>query len=66
MDGDVLAPAGDYTNISAGDFHTCALKKDGAGVCWGKNNAGQLGNGGTASSNVPFSLWTYHSANLCL
>ena len=34
--------------ISAGDFHTCVIRDDGALVCWGFGSAGQLGRGGTA------------------
>ncbi len=34
--------------ISAGDFHTCVIRDDGALVCWGFGSAGQLGRGNTA------------------
>ena len=34
--------------ISAGDFHTCVIRDDGALVCWGFGSAGQLGRGGTS------------------
>ncbi len=34
--------------ISAGDFHTCVIRDDGALVCWGFGSGGQLGRGGTA------------------
>lgn len=34
--------------IAAGDFHTCAIRDDGALVCWGFGEGGQLGRGGTA------------------
>ena len=35
--------------IALGDQHTCALRNDGRIVCWGTNEAGQLGLGNTAS-----------------
>ena len=35
------------TQITAGDWHSCALKADGSIWCWGRNSSGQLGLGHT-------------------
>jgi alpha-tubulin suppressor-like RCC1 family protein len=42
----------DVTVISAGSFHTCAIK-EGSLYCWGTNLNGRLGDGTTTDSNVP-------------
>jgi alpha-tubulin suppressor-like RCC1 family protein len=39
--------------ITAGGSHTCALKKSGGLVCWGRNDYGQLGIGSTTSKEEP-------------
>lgn len=44
------------TQISAGAGYTCALLNGGRVDCWGNNSDGQLGNGGSANSNVPVAV----------
>jgi uncharacterized protein (TIGR03437 family) len=39
--------------ITAGQAFNCALTKTGTVMCWGQNEAGQLGNNTTNDSNVP-------------
>ena len=31
-----------FTQLAAGDYHTCGLKEDGSALCWGGNVHGQL------------------------
>jgi hypothetical protein len=42
--------------ISTGQAHSCAIRESGQAVCWGRNSAGQLGNGSNTSSNVPVNV----------
>jgi len=44
---------GTFVQVSAGDAHTCALREDGALFCWGRNTAGQLGDGTRFSERRP-------------
>jgi alpha-tubulin suppressor-like RCC1 family protein len=43
----------DVTQISAGEYHTCAVLTSAQVECWGQGTLGQLGNGANANSNVP-------------
>jgi alpha-tubulin suppressor-like RCC1 family protein len=45
--------AADWTQVSAGLAHTCAVKDDGRLFCWGEGSFGRLGNDETAVSLVP-------------
>jgi alpha-tubulin suppressor-like RCC1 family protein len=44
------------TALAAGDYHTCAVLRDGTVKCWGDNEYGQLGNDSTSNSNVPVAV----------
>lgn len=46
----------DFTRISAGTAHTCALTAAGQAYCWGRNASGQLGNGTRVSANEPVAV----------
>jgi len=39
--------------IAAGTRHTCALRSDGGVLCWGSNDAGQLGDGSATPRPTP-------------
>ncbi|MBI2896969.1 MAG: hypothetical protein HYY06_25655 [Deltaproteobacteria bacterium] len=42
----VILEAGPWKMVSAGSQHTCATREDGALMCWGDDEDGQLGIGG--------------------
>jgi alpha-tubulin suppressor-like RCC1 family protein len=42
-----------FTQLSAGEKHTCALNTSGAAYCWGRNTDAQLGDGTTSSKHSP-------------
>ncbi|MCL2174502.1 MAG: hypothetical protein FWB73_00505 [Treponema sp.] len=55
-----------YVSVSAGDYHTLAIKTDGTLWAWGDNDYGQLGDGTNEGKNTPVQIgqdrWTSVSA----
>ncbi len=48
-----------WTSISAGELHSCGVTTTGLGSCWGRDDWGQLGDGGaTTDSSVPVPVAT--------
>ncbi|MEU4623987.1 fibronectin type III domain-containing protein [Actinoplanes sp. NPDC023801] len=55
----VTAPAGvSFTQLTAGQSYTCGVGSDTRTYCWGSNDSGQLGDGGTANRSVPAAVDT--------
>jgi hypothetical protein len=42
-----------WTTIAAGSVHTCGIRTDGRAYCWGRNEAGQLGDGSEINRPTP-------------
>lgn len=52
------------TFVAVGDGFACARLSDGTVRCWGRNDSGQLGNGGSASSSTPVKVMVATSSAL--
>jgi alpha-tubulin suppressor-like RCC1 family protein len=50
---ETLAPGSRITQVSAGSYHSLALRSDGTVLAFGDNEYGQLGTGSTSPSELP-------------
>ena len=48
-----FAGGNDWKQVSAGQFHTSAIKTDGTLWTWGRGTSGQLGNNATTNRSIP-------------
>ena len=52
---------GNFTAVTAGVGHTCALTSDQQAYCWGLNNLGQVGNGTLGTVRTPIVVIGAHT-----
>ncbi|MBV8195344.1 MAG: hypothetical protein JOY80_07430 [Candidatus Dormibacteraeota bacterium] len=51
-----VALPGSWSDISAGDLHTCGVQSDGSLWCWGSNERGELGIGSLIEHHEPMKV----------
>ncbi|MCB9137913.1 MAG: hypothetical protein H6642_06165 [Caldilineaceae bacterium] len=59
---DVTGLGNDTAKVVAAQWHTCAISDTGSLKCWGRNSAGQLGDGTSDEQNVPVDVAGLNSA----
>ncbi|HZH75571.1 MAG TPA: Ig-like domain-containing protein, partial [Archangium sp.] len=42
-----------FSSVSVGQFYACGITTSGSVYCWGRNDVGRLGNGGTSDTSAP-------------
>jgi alpha-tubulin suppressor-like RCC1 family protein len=52
----VVGGFGDWCEISAGSYHSLAVRTDGSAWAWGRNTYGQLGDGSVTNRSSPVSV----------
>jgi alpha-tubulin suppressor-like RCC1 family protein len=62
----VVGLTGGASAIAAGAFHSCAVSRRGAVVCWGANDAGQLGDGTHHRRSTPSGVAGYAAVKLAI
>lgn len=58
LDPTQVSAQGNWASVSAGEYYSLAIKKDGTLWAWGNNQYGQLGNGITTQQNTPVQIGT--------
>jgi alpha-tubulin suppressor-like RCC1 family protein len=51
-----VTASGNVAQVACGDYHTCALLKDGTIKCWGRNKGGQVGAGSPDEQHDPIAV----------
>ena len=51
-----LGGALNFTDVSAGDTHSCGVANGGGGFCWGANQTGSLGTGSLTDTSTPVAV----------
>ena len=57
---------GPRAKVSAGGYHTCAIKQDGSLWCWGNNDSGQLGDGTWTNKDTPVQIMSSGVSSVAL
>lgn len=55
---------GVYSSVAMGVTHACGITSANKLKCWGANNIGQVGNGGTSNTSPPVAIDTLTSYNM--